>query len=174
MAATSSGITYPVAGDFIAPLNAHLQALAETTQTALDVRAPQTSTTYTPTLTGITLGNGTISASYTKSGNLIFDDITITFGSTTAVTGSVTISGLQSAASGTASPQTRFVGTVNLRDTGSAYYVGAVRAASATSIQVYAVNVGGSWASVNDLNSTTPHTWAVGDQIVINTIRRIA
>jgi hypothetical protein len=171
MASTTSGIEYPVAGDFIAPLNAHLQTLAETTQAALDARAPQTSTTYTPTFTGLTLGNGTISAVYTKTGNVIVDKITITFGSTTAVTGDVVISDLQTAAytaNGTV------CGNALLHDSGTAYYKGSVRQASATSVQVLAESAGGSYVLLTGLTSAIPHTWAIADQIIISTVRLVA
>jgi len=36
MATTANGIVYPVAGDFVAPLNTHFQDLAESVQFALD------------------------------------------------------------------------------------------------------------------------------------------
>lgn len=167
MASTASGIEYPVAGDFIAPLNAHLQALAETTQTALDARAPAATTSYTPTLSGITLGNGTVSAKSCKVGGMVIDNILITFGGTTAVTGDVVIGNMPAAAN----LANTFCGNANLHDAGSSYYVGVVRYASSTSVNVYAVYAGGTYTSYSTLNSTTPHTWAVGDQIAISTVR---
>lgn len=170
MASTASGIEYPTASDFIAPLNAHLQTLAETTQEALDGRAPAALTTYTPSFTGLTLGNGTVVAKYCKVGGVIVDQITITFGSTTAVTGTVTISGLQSSAS--VSPM--IVGSINFHDTGTSYYSGVARAASSTSIELMAQNSAGTYLSIGGISATVPHTWATGDQIIVNTVRLAA
>lgn len=170
MASTASGIEYPTASDFIAPLNAHLQTLAETTQDALDDRAPSALTTYTPTFTGLTLGNGTVTAKYCKVGGVIVDEIVVTFGSTTAVTGSVIISGLQ--ASNILSPLVS--SSVNLHDAGSAYYLGAVSTPTATSLMVYAQTAGGSFVSLSPLNAGIPHTWATGDQIIVKTVRLAA
>ena len=170
MASTASGIEYPTASDFIAPLNAHLQTLAETTQDALHSRAPATSTTYTPTFTNLTLGNGTVSAKYVKDGAIIIDQIVITFGSTTAIMGAVTIAGLQASVSATP----MIVGSVNLHDTGSAYYSGVARAASATSIEIHVQNASGTYTTLGSLSATIPHTWATGDQIIINTVRLAA
>ena len=170
MASTASGIEYPTASDFIAPLNAHLQTLAETTQAALDGRAPATVTTYNPTFTGLTLGNGTVSAKYCKVGGVIIDEIVITFGSTTAVTGEVVISGMQ--ASSGSNP---FIeGHVNLHDAGSTYYVGVARRHSATAITIHAQNTSSTYASVATLSATVPHTWAVSDQIIVKTVRLAA
>ena len=170
MAATASGLEYPTAGDFIAPLNAHLQTLAETTQEALDERAPEESTTYTPTFTGLTLGNGTVSARYSKVGNIIVDEIVVTFGSTTAVTGGVVIGGMQAALSN----QPFITGFANLHEAGSTYYIGTVFQESVTAIRVAAQLANSTYVNVATLSATVPHTWAVNDQIIVKTVRLAA
>ena len=170
MASTASGIEYPTASDFIAPLNAHLQTLAETTQDALDARSPAAPATYTPILSGLTLGNGTVSAKSIRTGGVIVDEIVITFGSTTAVTGSVSISGLEASQNEVHS----LVGSVNLYDNGTAYFPGMVRVLTSTSIAIYAQAVGGTYATLAGLSATIPHTWATGDQIIVNTVRLAA
>ena len=170
MASTASGIEYPTASDFIAPLNAHLQTLAETTQEALDARTPATLTTYTPSFTGLTLGNGTVVAKYCKVGGVIVDEIVITFGSTTVITGSVFITGMQSANS--TAPM--ISGAVNLHDAGSAYYAGAARVSSATNIEIHTQTSSGAYVALASLSSTVPHTWATGDQIIVKTVRLAA
>lgn len=162
MATTADGIVYPVASDFIAPLNTHLQALAESVQDAI-----ATKVTYTPTFTGLTLGNGTVSATYVKNGGIIVDEIVITFGSSTAITGAVIIGGLQAANSSSA----LISGTANLHDSGTTYYAGAVRHASTTSVEVHAQNSAGTYVALTQLSATVPHTWATGDQIIIKTVR---
>lgn len=171
MASTASGIEYPTAGDFIAPLNAHLQTLAETTQEALDERAPAVSTTYTPGFTGLTLGNGTVSARYSKAGNIIVDEIVVTFGSTTAITGAVFITGLQAAATNIAAMIT---GYATLHDNGSAYFNAAVRQSSTTAVEVHAQLANGTYVSLASLSSTVPFTWTTGDQIIVKTVRLAA
>lgn len=171
MAATSSGIEYPVASDFVGPLNAHLQTLAETTQGALDTRTPAVSTTYMPTLSGVTLGNGTVSARSTKIGAIIIDSIAITFGSTTAVTGEVTIGGMPT---GMFIGQFAPCGNVSFHDSGVTINYGVATESSATSITVNAIGTGGSYATRATLSSTVPQTWSSGDQILIKTVRLAA
>lgn len=169
MASTASGIEYPTASDFIAPLNAHLQTLAETTQEALDDRAPSALTTYTPTFTGLTLGNGTVTAKYCKVGGVIVDEIVITFGSTTAITGEVYINGLQASNNTTQWTQ---CGAANLYNGTS--YLGVALTNSATSVRILAQNASGTFVSWHGLSATAPFTWATGNKIIVNTVRLAA
>jgi hypothetical protein len=168
MAATASGIEYPTAGDFIAPLNAHLQTLAETTQEALDERASTESTTYTPTFTGFTLGNGTVSARYSQVGNIIFDEIIITLGSTSEVTGVINVNGLQPSLS---TEPYMPCGNVTMFGNGSASFGQALSTGLATRIALYATFAGGSYTSWNNTSATIPFTWTTGNKILIRTMR---
>jgi hypothetical protein len=171
MASTASGIEYPVAGDFIAPLNAHLQTLAETTQDALDTRAPLTSTTYTPTFGNFTLGNGTVTAKYTKVGKIIVDEIWITFGSTTAVTGEIVVN--LPAASLTTNGST-ICGHVSLIDSGNAWYSGVAFIQGSSAIRISAQTANGTYVGTTATSATVPFTWGVSDEIHINTVRLAA
>jgi hypothetical protein len=47
-----------------------------------------------PTLTGITLGNGSVSVKYSKVGKRLFVEIKITIGSTTTISGAITVATL--------------------------------------------------------------------------------
>lgn len=58
---------------------------------------------YTPTWTGVTLGNGTSTGSYQVTGKMMFVRAALAFGSTTSVTGTVSVNiptGYTSAAAG--------------------------------------------------------------------------
>lgn len=46
-------------------------------------------TTYTPTFTNLTVGNGTLTASYKQIGKLVYVRLSLLFGSTSAVSGDV-------------------------------------------------------------------------------------
>jgi hypothetical protein len=171
MAITSDGIVYPVAGDYIAPLNAHLQALAETTQEALNTKVPSESISYTPTFAGLTIGNGIVSAKYTKIGNIILDEIVIIFGSTTAVTGAVSVIGLQESLTNN---NALISGNVALQDSSGLYYSGVPKMNTTSSLTIHAQLASGTYLSLANLSSTVPFTWTVADRIVINTIRLAA
>jgi hypothetical protein len=163
MASTASGIEYPVAGDFIAPLNAHLQTLAETTQTALDNRIPETSTSYNPTFSGITIGNGTSSFQYVKSGSIVMVTGSITRGSTTTFgsTSDFSLPIAMSSATNTLSP----LGIATYEDTGSAIYKGWVLRINNTTVRFVADSVSGSRIINSELTDTSPFAWGVGDKL---------
>lgn len=75
-----------VAGDtsaLVTKFNDHRDALKAMTEAA---------DTYTPTLTNITIGNGTTTAAYARATKWIDFRVRILFGSTTTIGGSVTIS----------------------------------------------------------------------------------
>lgn len=193
MASTSGGIQYPVAGDFIAPLNAHLQTLAETTQTALNnvytntqtdndslhttvtnelnARVPTSYISYSPTFTNLTLGNGTVDARYIEIGGLVVDYIFITLGTTSSITGSVTIGGMPASATSSVLVP---VGIAKYNDVGNASYQGYVNLASTTSISLFIANVASTYPTETNVNATIPFTWGSGDRIGITTVRLAA
>jgi hypothetical protein len=172
MAATADGIVYPIASDFIAPLNTHLQTLAETTQDALDAKAPSTPVAYTPTLSGITLGNGTVSAKYCKIGAVIVDEIVISFGSTTAViAGTIKVLGLQAS---TSNEVYMPCGNATLYSGGEVIF-GAVLSQSETSIGVYLMKTDSIWSYWENTSSTKPSGfWNAGSKVMVRTTRLAA
>lgn len=170
MATTADGIIYPIASDPIAPLNAHIQALAESVQDAINTKVPLAPVSYTPTFTGLTVGDGLVVAKYTKIGNIIIDEITIGFGSTTAITGAVTVGGMQPAiTSGAYLP----CGNAIL-NAGGGSYVGTVTQATTTAVNILAQNSSSTYLSVSNLSSSVPATWVVSNAIFIKTFRLAA
>lgn len=115
-------------------------------------------TAYTPALTGVTLGNGTLTAASLQAGKLTFCRGSLTLGSTSSITTTVRIA-LPVTANPTASYYA-FAGWVYLLD-------------SSTPARKYRVPVSGSGVDflISDMdyvtvNATTPWTWANGDQIM--------
>jgi hypothetical protein len=116
-------------------------------------------TNYTPTWTNLTLGDGSQSGEYRYSQDQIRVRGTLIFGSTTAVTGTISLlipNSATSAASGLS------VGNLVLEDVGARLYVGqTLVATSSTAIAFYHSESGNGGA----VNATAPFTWAVGDAI---------
>lgn len=115
-------------------------------------------TAYTPALTGVTLGNGTLTAASLQAGKLTFCRGSLTLGGTSSITTTVRI-GLPATANPTASYYA-FGGWVYLFDT------------SATA-RKYRIPISGSGTDflAYDMDgvavsNTTPWTWATGDQIM--------
>lgn len=142
-----------------AMLNTHLKdnlnAIIETNSTDWS--------TWTPTLTGITQGNGTVVARYQVIAGCLFSSFIFTFGSagsamsTGIISSPVTLSSSYLAL-------TNSIGTGHILDTGTTRFQCQVFASSTTALQPRAPNAAGTTVAIaTDMSSTVPMTWAVGD-----------
>ena len=120
-------------------------------------------TDYTPVFGNFTLGNGTVDAAYTRLGKTVHYRCLITFGSTTAITGTMSVW----------HPVTAEVGesvmpTVLYRPDGGSFYLGLVTPSGATSsIMRVPVQTGGGDMVASSITATVPTTWATGGTISI-------
>jgi hypothetical protein len=118
-------------------------------------------TTWTPTYTNFTLGNGTVTARYQKIGKTVNFSIDITFGSTTSVSGLIQVSV-----------------PVNASNAAGAYFANGRAFDSSTTLNwllnavvitnfVYVFNMdsSGTYIQRTATSSTAPITWATGDTI---------
>jgi hypothetical protein len=119
---------------------------------------------WTPTLTGFSLGNGTITAAYCQIGKTVFCRVRLVFGSTTSVSSDpvftlpVTSSSSYAAAA--------YLGGGTMYDSSApASILAAAQWASTTTVSVECLFAGGSYASISGVNSTIPFTWAVNDEV---------
>jgi hypothetical protein len=117
---------------------------------------------WTPTLTGITAGNGTTVARYAQSGKFVTGSFKFTLGSTSAITGNVNFTLPVTAKSALVETTT----TTFLR-TGVGYNVGTTLS-DGSLIYVGALVTSTAYGSFADLSATIPHTWGNGDFISCN------
>ena len=113
-------------------------------------------TAYTPTFTNLTVGNGTLSASYVQAGKWVTYRGSLIFGTTTAVTGSIIISlpaNLLDAASG------HPLGWATCRD------VSAVLRIPTTAITLDVNDMSFITTAGANVNATVPFTWANTDEL---------
>ena len=120
-------------------------------------------TSFTPTLTGVTIGGGTLAGSYVQIGKTIHFRASLTL-STTTITGAVSFSLPVTAAAAVNSTP---VGLSRMIDANGSQYIGAIVATSTTTVQVRALNAASTYLLENPLSSTVPFTWADGDVISI-------
>lgn len=113
-------------------------------------------TSYTPTLTNLTLGNGSLSFAYQTNGKMVNVRGRFTLGSTSAVSGSATFS-LPTTPTGFAYGMAFIVA-------GGANYVGQ-STVSGTNVVVTAINAAGTYATRVSTSSTVPGTFTTADQI---------
>ncbi len=125
---------------------------------------------WTPTWVNVTVGNGTIDyAKYLQIGKTVFFRIKFTLGSTSSITGSVTL-GLPVNASATYDDvnEDTVAGALLCRDTSlSGLNIGGLRIDTTSTHRVipFVVNAASTYAGAVTPNGSIPFTWATGDAI---------
>jgi len=134
--------------------------------TAAQMNAIGETTTYTPTWTNFSIGNGTQSWKYTRVNNNILIVGSVVFGSTTSVTGIITHN-FPIVADTTAN--TGIIGWASAQDTGVGTYPLAIYQLSTNAFGLYAVgSAGTNLGPLAATSSTVPFTWTNTDEIRIN------
>lgn len=153
---TTTGLTASVGGKITAGTywNGQVDALID---------GFQAGTSYTPTLGGTSwsLGNGTVSGTYTQIGKQVFFNSTVTFGSTSGYgSGSLTISL-------PATPVATHIGHCRAFDTSAGTSYGGELIISTAGTATPLVTPAAAGGSSRGLISTVPFTWATGDSVTI-------
>jgi hypothetical protein len=132
-----------------------------------------TYTSYTPTWTGLTIGNGTVISSYARVNNFIHYLGVFALGTTSAITGNVSI-GLPVNAGTPWSPGYNMPnGSVNFHDISTAnIFEGVALGEGATTMRLKVYNSSSTYVGTDNLSSTIPMTWANTDRIQWNIIYR--
>lgn len=123
---------------------------------------------WTPTCVTLTPGNGTLAGKFVQIGKTVLYDLSLLFGSTTSITGSIftfsfpTTPLARTTAQSLAFP---FGEAVMLDSSASTYYSGTVAANNATLGEILAWRADSATflATQNAMNSSNPFTWATGD-----------
>jgi hypothetical protein len=113
---------------------------------------------YTPTFTNFSLGNGTINvARWAQSGKMVHVYGQVTLGSTSSVSGNITLSLPATASSSIVGINA--VGNVTFGDDGVGSFGGLVRLQSTTTFRLDVLGAAGSYTNVTGTSSTVPMTW---------------
>jgi hypothetical protein len=117
-------------------------------------------TTWTPTLTGITLGNGTQYARYAQIGKTVFVEYQLTFGSTTTITSPAYISvPVNMALYGNIS----FLG--EYLDSGVAGYAALIGCPNGALFELACYAANQTYLVGAGISSTVPFTWTTNDRV---------
>jgi hypothetical protein len=117
--------------------------------------------TYTPTLTGVTIGNGTLSGRFVQTGQTVRFQIQFTFGSTSAMTAAVTAT-----LPATAKATDWQIDAVILDTSAGQYFAAFGICQTVTTINLRVPGTTSQGAFVNT-GSAVPMTWATGDRFTI-------
>jgi len=121
---------------------------------------------WTPTYTGLTIGNATVVAKYVRVNKLIFGYVKLTLGSTSVITGTVQIS----------TPVTLSSSQVNIMSgsviyfdsSGGSAFTGATVVSSTTFLEPNIFAVAGTYATRTVINAAVPVVFGTGDQILMS------
>jgi len=117
-------------------------------------------TSFAPTWTNLTIGNGTTASYYVKIGRLVIYSGFITWGSTTSATATSTLVSIPF----TAATRTgmEWQGSARISDAGTRGYPGECGISSAATTMSFHHPESGNFGSIN---STNPMTWTTNDSV---------
>lgn len=120
---------------------------------------------WTPTFTGISIGNGTVTANYAQVGKIVYVKMKIVWGSTTSL--AANYCEFNGPVTGVLLSKQK-VGNAYYLDTGVADYDGAVLQNGNTNFAAAVILTNGTFSLYNNLVPTYPFTWATNDQILFD------
>jgi hypothetical protein len=125
-----------------------------------------TYTSYTPTWTNLTVGNGSVGSQYARVNNFVHYYGAFFFGSTSSITGAVSLS-LPVNSAGFYNTYNQTYGSANFQDisVGGIYSGEVVGNGTATSALVRCFNTAGTYAIAAAISGTVPMTWATTDRL---------
>ena len=116
---------------------------------------------YTPTLTNATLGNGTLTGSYTQIGKLVIGRAEFVLGSTSSLTGA----GLRISIPVTAVSANCITGTIRVFDFGASFTYGTINPDTTTQIDPVLYVTNALFATPAAITSSAPMTWTTNDTL---------
>jgi hypothetical protein len=122
-----------------------------------------TYTAWTPTTTGITVGNGTLTARYAQSGKFVNGSFDFKLGSTSAITSA----GISITMPVTLKANDSFQYSALIYDVSAEAVIGVV-VTDTTTIYVGCAKASTSFAEYASINASQPFTWVTNDRIIVN------
>jgi hypothetical protein len=118
---------------------------------------------WTPSTTGITVGNGTLTARYAQSGKFVNGSFDFKLGSTSAITAA----GISITAPVTLKASDSFQYSALLYDVSAEAVIGMV-VTDTTTIYVGCAIASTSFAEYRSIGTSQPFTWTTNDRIIVN------
>jgi hypothetical protein len=119
---------------------------------------------YTPSFSNFTLGNGTLSAFFTRIGRTVIARVRIVLGSTSSMGNFPNLTLPVASKTGLSYPILGS-GILIIEDAGTRDFFGKMRITSTTNADFVTDLVQGTGIGIAFLNATTPMTWAVNDKL---------
>lgn len=123
--------------------------------------------TFTPSWSGLTVSNGTSTGRYRYVDGGMWGVAQFSMGSTSSMTGPVTLTLPNSAEIDTTVLTPRALGIVEYNDSGTVYR-GFIGYSSTTVLDITVIGTSGTYATSVALSSTVPFTWATSDFLTVS------
>lgn len=118
---------------------------------------------YVPTFSNLTIGNGTLTASYIQIGKTVFFRMSVVFGTTTSVSGAVVVALPVTSVAYMGGGGQPPIGIARILDAGINAFGGAVFWATTGTANLQVYNASATYLQFSDTSSTIPMTWGNGD-----------
>ena len=172
----SSLLTSPSHAQQHADINDAMEAVQ--TKLAIGNTLVGTYTAYTPTFTGLTIGNGTVTSAFCRVNDFVHYYAEVTLGSTSSVTGAVFVSvpvNVNAGMLASGSDNSAYIyGTASYTDQGSSVNYGWITSASATDMRLMVQLTNSTYATRISMNTAVPFTWVATDSFRFNAYYRAA
>ena len=141
--------------------------------TAAQMNSMNEAVSFTPTISSLTIGNGTRTGTYFIQNKVLYFEVTITFGSTTTIGATPDLT-LPFAVVGYTQFNTILNTTLFFDHSATNFFFGNLVLISSTSIRLVNQTASGTYVNISDLSATSPFTWATNDRIVVRGQYQIA
>ena len=153
----NNGWTVPTSTDYVKDGATAIETLGDAIDTSVGTGLLAW-TAYTPTISGVTIGNATTTFVYAKLGKNVIVRGVCTFGSTSTVTGPLDVS---LPVNNTGYSATGIVVGTSTFYNGTSYFYGPIVSIGQTDkFRCVAYNVSATYATGSDVSTTAPFTWA--------------
>ena len=162
---TDTTVTIIVNTDYVIA-NAAISAASYSYQ--LNPQGFPASFAYTPSLSNITLGDGTLTFVYSVVGRLVYVRGLFVFGTTSSIGGEIGF-GLP-VASPAITGNNYYYCNVGIRDTGTTEFMGVGYLSSTTNLAIRVPNSSSTYVTPSSTSSSVPMTWANTDELKLSLI----
>lgn len=126
-------------------------------------------TTFTPTYTNLTIGNGSTSGRFVEIGKFVHCTIQIVFGSTTSITGNLQIQA-PTGASTISTPTNTYIGNTRALDAGVDNYAGSILVSNSSLVMPFVNTATGTYTTPSLIGPSVPFSWGTNDELQLSFI----
>jgi len=134
--------------------------------TATQMNSMNEAVSFTPSISTLTIGNGTRTGTYFIQNKVLYFEVTVTFGSTTTI-GTTPDLTLPFAVVGFTQFNPILNTTCFFDNSATAFVFGNLVLISSTTIRLVSQTASGTYVAIQDVTATLPFTWATSDRIII-------